>query len=299
MSLGEEVTPRGRDVIKRTCDSSNSSERASKVSKQSDAHSSASSARATSVVTSVSSGHNSFDGFNSEDDASPQGSSRATGGIIRGRAVGNTLNVADFDILANVPKLPVEGKVLLYDSREKTSANPISFSQPITNDLGQVLNNLSILYSPIKKNNSHIFVEDEDGLWTLKGKFDYAVQSKETLKWNENARKQYNVALLAEGLNTVTVSETQSQTLLPPAAIFAKAGSSNSEYKAGPSSEALIDFSGYTPIQSLIIQTLRIAPFLLNRQNNDLRYAYIKYEKMMEIQKTVRKMAQAGEWINE
>ncbi|KAG6822859.1 hypothetical protein H0H92_012340, partial [Tricholoma furcatifolium] len=33
MSLGEDVTPRGRDVIKRTRDSSNSSERASKVSK--------------------------------------------------------------------------------------------------------------------------------------------------------------------------------------------------------------------------------------------------------------------------
>ncbi|KAG6809844.1 hypothetical protein H0H92_014519 [Tricholoma furcatifolium] len=174
----DDFTPHGRDLFKRLCAASVSSERASKVSRQSDAHSSAASLR----TTSISSGHDAVD-LEHDRSISPveaHGSSCSTGDIIRGHAIGSAPNVGDFDMARDESQTAIEGKVLLYDSKAKNNT-AISFNQPIGNNLGQVLQNLSFLYSPVKKANSRIYVK-EDGMWALKEKYDYAVQSKDSVK---------------------------------------------------------------------------------------------------------------------
>jgi hypothetical protein len=85
------------------------------------------------------------------------GSSRMTGGIIRGHALGNMLNAADLD--NNTPDLtfPIPGKVLVYSSNQDPAnlnvqdMKPSTFvKHPVTSSIQDVLSKVSGRYSPIQ-----------------------------------------------------------------------------------------------------------------------------------------------------
>jgi hypothetical protein len=88
-----------------------------------------------------------------------QRASRISGGIIRGRALGNTFNLADaadlemdMDLTISVP-----GKVYIYESvSDPTNLDPINvkprriLKADVTRTLGPVLMKLAWKYSPIR-----------------------------------------------------------------------------------------------------------------------------------------------------
>ena len=85
------------------------------------------------------------------------GSSRITGGILCGHALGNTLNAADHKDVSYDMLLPIPGKVLIYYS-EKDPANltienmkPTTFiKHQVTFSIRPVLTKVAEKYSPIQ-----------------------------------------------------------------------------------------------------------------------------------------------------
>jgi hypothetical protein len=59
------------------------------------------------------------------------------------------------------------GRVLLHTSRDK-ELEPMSMKVGAGEGLGSILQAASKLYSPIRHNNTHIYVCDDDA-WAMKG----------------------------------------------------------------------------------------------------------------------------------
>ncbi|KAK2464071.1 hypothetical protein APHAL10511_003901 [Amanita phalloides] len=129
----------------------------------------------------------------------PEGSSRVTGGILRGRAIGNVLNLPDADDMVE-PAIPAKGTVKLFsDLALKPSQHKpaFTFSTRAESSLGPVLERLGRFYSPVRHNNYQIFVH-EGGSWNLKGRFSHAVEEDEDILWvTDNG--QLTLAVCAEG----------------------------------------------------------------------------------------------------
>lgn len=95
----------------------------------------------------------------------PHGSSRMTGGIFRGNALGNAINSADFNDAADVLH-PILGKVLVYSSNQDPANLSIQDMKPsafikhdITSSIKPILTKVAEKYSPIRsellqRNNS-------------------------------------------------------------------------------------------------------------------------------------------------
>jgi hypothetical protein len=86
----------------------------------------------------------------------PRGSSRMTGGIFRGNALGNSLNTADFNDTVNVLH-PILGKVLVYSSNQDPANLSIQDMKPsafikhnVTLSIKPVLTKVAEKYSPIR-----------------------------------------------------------------------------------------------------------------------------------------------------
>jgi hypothetical protein len=96
-----------------------------------------------------------------------QGSSRMTGGIFRGNALGNSLNTADFKDAMDVFH-PISGKVFVYSSNQDPANLSIRDMKPsafikhdVTPFIKPVLTKVAEKYSPIKseliyENNSYL-----------------------------------------------------------------------------------------------------------------------------------------------
>jgi hypothetical protein len=87
---------------------------------------------------------------------SPHGSSRTTGGFLRGRALGNMDNAADFDDVVDVLH-PIPGKVFVYSSNQDPANLSIQTMKPsafikhnVTRSIQPVLAKVAEKYSPIR-----------------------------------------------------------------------------------------------------------------------------------------------------
>jgi hypothetical protein len=84
------------------------------------------------------------------------GSSRMTGGILRGHALGNAFNAADFNDVTDVYH-PIRGKVLVYSSNQDPANLSIQNMKPsafikhiVTSSIQPVLTKVAEKYSPIR-----------------------------------------------------------------------------------------------------------------------------------------------------
>ena len=84
------------------------------------------------------------------------GSSRVMGGILRGRALGNTFNAADFQDVEDVLH-PMPGKVFVYSSNQDPANLSIQTMKPsafikhdVTPSIQPVLSKVAEKYSPIR-----------------------------------------------------------------------------------------------------------------------------------------------------
>src|SRR6266850_6820264 len=91
-------------------------------------------------------------------DPPAEGSSRVTGGFLRGKAMGNVLNLADSpDLLVDVP-IPAKGVVRLYSdlSHQPSINNPtMTLKTEAKPTLGPILEKLARSYSPVKSKGPH------------------------------------------------------------------------------------------------------------------------------------------------
>lgn len=78
-----------------------------------------------------------------------QGASRTTGGYSRGRALGNTLNHADFSDILDTKEIR-KGKVYIYTTRSDPPAlKPyMVYKHDVVSHLGPILKSLSRDFSP-------------------------------------------------------------------------------------------------------------------------------------------------------
>lgn len=86
----------------------------------------------------------------------PYGSSRSTGGILRGRAVGNALNAADYQHQSKDIFHLVMGKVLVYGSMDHPANLSVHNMKPmlfvkhqVTSSIQPILTRVAAKYSPI------------------------------------------------------------------------------------------------------------------------------------------------------
>jgi hypothetical protein len=82
-----------------------------------------------------------------------EGSSRVTGGVLRGRAVGNVLNLPDTSELIQDIPVPAKGTVRLYSdlSHQPSTHKPIlTMKTDAKPTLGPILQKLARSYSPVR-----------------------------------------------------------------------------------------------------------------------------------------------------
>ena len=86
----------------------------------------------------------------------PHGSSRMTGGILCGRALGNASNAADYDDALDV-FYPIPGKVLVYSSNQDSANLTVQNMKPttfirhdVTSSIQPILAKVAEKYSPIQ-----------------------------------------------------------------------------------------------------------------------------------------------------
>ena len=206
----------------------------------------------------------------------PEGSSRVTGGILRGRAIGNVLNLPDADDLVE-PAIPAKGTVKLFsDLALKPSQHKaiFTFSTRAESSLGPVLERLGRNYSPVRHNNYRIYVH-EGGNWNLKGRFNHAIEEDEDISWvTDNG--QLTLAVCAEGKDILAAPVGQPVHAVPLSKAATKQG----------------DLS-----KNELIAILKVPEHLAQTQKNPgLKLNYAKYKACLIAQDTLRQMIKDGTW---
>ena len=137
-----------------------------------------------------------------DDELDPRGSSRTTGGFIRGKAAGNNFNWGDARDDAMDPEDwdgTTYGKVLLFVDRNTGSSPYLTFTTEVTPELPVVLKEMSGRFSPIERRDSRIYIF-EDEAWEVKGRFSQAIKDKAPLQWEMNDDGKLVLHLLAVGV---------------------------------------------------------------------------------------------------
>ena len=133
--------------------------------------------------------------------SSLQGSSRVTGGILRGRALGNVFNNAEAcDVFGSEHESRI-GRVQIYTvPADPTTAKPnMELKHEVTPKLIPVLKALGRKYSPVRSKISNllhmlefdvIFLDEnrrvflyEDSVWNIKGRYETAMEDDEPALW--------------------------------------------------------------------------------------------------------------------
>lgn len=206
-----------------------------------------------------------------------QGASRTTGGIFRGKAVGNVPAFADMEFESTQTIPQTKGRVFLHMS----DSGPYSMSHPVGSKLGPVLNGLAKLYSPIKRQNARISVQ-EDGIWTLKGRYSNALRITEDLPWVKDDQGLWSVTLQAEDLQAESSPKEGDGGFLPSGIL------------ARPSR---VSAQTSTALQEQLRVILNIPESLTTRgRGNDLRLAYAKYKGVLKARTDMQQMKVDGTW---
>lgn len=277
------VTPR-KQPAKRTRDMSDSESSASRHTKAM--------RRSTSQSTAVSRASDPIPSKTPSTSGSPepalQGASRTTGGLIRGKAIGNHYNFGDklaSDMDFEDANKPVHGKVLLYTNRAKDADPDMSIKLEVHNELGSILDSVAKKYSPIKNNNGRIFVF-EDNTWSIKGKFDEALKSTEQVDWTASQNG---------GLTLSIMSEVDQSGYYVASSSGARSNVSGSHVSGSTGKKSEEDPRG--PRQKEIIALFNIPESLLDlSRRGDVQYAYIKWQAYLDTTQKINQAIKDGTW---
>ena len=185
----------------------------------------------------------------------------------------------EFESTQTIPQ--TKGRVFLHMS----DSGPYSMSHPVGLKLGPVLNGLAKLYSPIKRQNARISVQ-EDGIWTLKNRYSNALRITEDLPWVKDDQGLWSVTLQAEDLQAESSLEE------------GDGGLNGGFLPSGiPTRPFRVSFQTSTPFQKQLMVILNIPESLTARgRGSDLRLAYAKYKGVLKARTDMQQMKVDGTW---
>jgi hypothetical protein len=141
------------------------------------------------------------------EDIHPQGSSRATGGILRGRAAASYYSPADEEntmfnsignakLIAKIFTSNLDPLNLNYDKMVPSSKVTIKMNPT----LGPILENISQRYPSIKDAPMILIYDINDGLWESKGNFQIATEDNDDITIQSTKDGKFNLDILCVSL---------------------------------------------------------------------------------------------------
>ncbi|RDB28249.1 hypothetical protein Hypma_001559 [Hypsizygus marmoreus] len=212
------------------------------------------------------------------------GSSKVTGGIIRGRAIGNVFNMADKADMSIDPSAqrPLRGIVKAFNSRDTDAKAMATSRHDLGSDLGPILRKLAVDLSPIRHNNSRIYIQ-EDGDWYIKGQYEKAILDTDSVPWMASADGK------APTLHILYEDDELSGTR-----ISAQPAASSSH--AQSSGETKVKFHAPGFLEAQIVKALDIPVGLMNIRKNDLLLIFAQYEIVQGAPKRFAQLAKDKVW---
>ena len=249
------------------------------------------------------------------------GSSRSAGGSLRGRAVGNTFNIADAEqVWSDVNRLDVEptkGKIYIYISDLNPAVVDIAKSSFIANvyDIAKCQTVQDLMkrgsrdYSPIRRPAYRLFIRDEDD-WCAHGRYESIINRTSTaedyIKWmKDDENNKYFIRILgttfdpssslylpgfagrSSSLGSRSVSGSRSDT--PP--------SQMPTFQQGPSNP--FTFTGRNMSDTLrnrLVEELGIDIYFTNRSSSGLRFCWGRYLAITKAIEQAQSTFKAGSW---
>ncbi|TFK70974.1 hypothetical protein BDN72DRAFT_895958 [Pluteus cervinus] len=202
-----------------------------------------------------------------------QGSSRVTGGVFGGHALGNTANIADMEMENLQDQIPVNGFVKIFTTLVD---NPAQATQAdlkcvckiqVAFSLKRVLQQVETKWSAITQERRIYLFEDD--FWIARGMYDDLLQNDEDVVWQKEGTK-YMIYLCAE--------LSDSGTSFVPAQAMAIA----------PITKAK---KALTPLQLYIVQKFDLQASITAQADGDVRFAYRKYLEVHKTFKIIKTMA--------
>ena len=249
------------------------------------------------------------------------GSSRSTGGFLRGCALGNTFNIADAEQVwgeVNQSDEPVKGKIYLYISDLNPAVVDISQSSFIANvyDIAKcqtvqdVMKRGSRDYSPIRRPAYRLFIHDEDD-WCAQGRYESIISRTSTaedyIKWTKDENNKYFIRILG------TTFDPSSSLYLP-----GFAGRSSSLGSRSASGSRL---DSYTPVSQMptfqqgssnpfgftgrnmsaalrdrLVEELGIDGYFTNRTKTGIHFCWGRYLAITKAIEQAQVTSKAGSW---
>ena len=257
------------------------------------------------------------------------GASRVTGGILRGRAYGNVYNHADAETMFDLETRM--GKVHVYMARvDPTSAKPdMVLKHKVTPKLKPILKALARGYSPVRSKLffifciilvSFFFVDDnhrvfvyEDDMWTIKGRYDHALENDDDVSWTyENGQDVLRFLLvsfpwyvclkLSSDANVQMDDEHRRRELsVPVTAISSTSGFSTRLSTPAVGTDVPVSVTHPTPsgedsFAAGVLSQLGIPAHMGDRDDRGLHVCYEKYKAYLEACRVYERKVADGIW---
>ncbi|EDQ98539.1 uncharacterized protein LACBIDRAFT_299202 [Laccaria bicolor S238N-H82] len=259
------------------------------------------------------------------------GSSRSTGGVIRGKAHGNTFNMGDADAVwddmnvlsYNPAEKPVPGKIHTYisdlnppevdtsQSSFVTKVHDISKCQTIQD----IVRHSSEDYSPIRSPAYRLFIHDEEDGWNIQGRYETIVgrqpKAEDYIEWPDkkttyDPSHSLSVPGFAGHFGTTRGTRslsagTQSLSAHSGSHTGSRPGGSRADShlisEQGSSKDHWLMGKTITPaLRKRLIQELSINATFTNRSAPGLRFAWGRYQECTAAITKAREMLSTGNW---
>ncbi|KIM38573.1 hypothetical protein M413DRAFT_30115, partial [Hebeloma cylindrosporum] len=205
------------------------------------------------------------------------GSSRSTGGILRGRALGNSFNIGD--PIDNVPQdvTPLANgrinvTIVQQPPTDLVIENPTSHlnvKSPCYDTLGPLLKKVAKSYSPVRKHNYRVYVLDRNQ-WSIMGRYNVVVEDDENVVWEEDETGKFTTHILLENDREQIVASA-----IPPS-FHQRSVSLGSRSESVPRSLSVSSESSRGPSLAPSLDTSEgTGPSKLSKENKDHLLEYL------------------------
>ncbi|KAM6492665.1 hypothetical protein JOM56_012389 [Amanita muscaria] len=209
-----------------------------------------------------------------------KGSSRVTGGILRGKAQGNTFNMADAPDISDDYMHGAKGRVMIYcPGQDPSDHKPqLTLTTKVSGRLGSVLEEIAERYSPIKKENQRVYVF-EAGNWSVKGRFYKAVEYDDEITWTNDG-----------GDCRIVMGIEKEDVDLGPSYLAPRTSSGSQPAYGGILSR--IEIISLLKIPQQLVRDFGIK----EHQDVGMKFQYRKYQACLAATQTLSSMVAAGTW---
>ncbi|EDR02990.1 uncharacterized protein LACBIDRAFT_307791 [Laccaria bicolor S238N-H82] len=250
-----------------------------------------------------------------ETEVPANGSSRSTGGILRGRAVGNLFNIGDsiYDAPQEVRPLS-NGRINITIVQQPPSdvvidnaTSHLNVKSPCFETLGPLLKKVAKSYSPVRNHNYRVYILDKKQ-WSIMGRYNVVVEDDEDAIWEEddigkvthilleNDHEQMVASAIPPSFHQCSVSLGSHSGSVPRSSSVA----SDSRGQSQASSISRSEVTGPSKLSSankaLLLEYLGIDRDLASLDKAGLQSAYQKFKAIINATPKVMGLSKDAEW---